>query len=233
MTPEIFIHGVRVPISANEVSPVILEALISGSYEAKEARLAARVMSAGDRVLELGAGIGVITTVMARTSNVRVWAFDANPGIVDLAQRVLEANGVENATVNHGLMISGEPGEHPFYVRADFWMSSMMEGQGPYDEIISIPSRNIDAFIAANNINVLVMDIEGAERELLAGAKLDGVEKVFLELHDHLYGLQGVRDIFRAMNDHGLSYDPRGSSGPCVLFTRDDGSDREYCPEPM
>ena len=51
--------------------------------------------------------------------------------------------------------------------------------------------------------------------------KVEGVERVFLELHDHLYGLDGVMQIIAAMAANGFAFDPRGSSGACALFTRD------------
>ena len=225
------IHGIRLPITAQDVSPIIWHALESGKYEAKEARQVQRLLRSGDRVLELGSGIGVITAVMAQTPQVTIWSFDANPHTVALAERVAAANGIENVTFRQGLLTAGAPEQYSFYVRRDFWMSSMIESQGPFEDVIEIGSQNVDSFIRAQGINVLVMDIEGAERELLGAASLDGIERVFLELHDHLYGLAGVRDIFAAMNERGFSYDPRNSSGPCVMFMRDDGTPRSYCEE--
>jgi hypothetical protein len=102
-------------------------------------------------------------------------------------------------------------------------MSSMIADQGPYDRVLRITSADVDAFVRRHKINALVMDIEGAELELLQRAELPGIERVFVELHDHLYGLAGVSNISHAMAAKGLIYDPRGSSGPCVLFSRDDG----------
>ncbi|RII37896.1 FkbM family methyltransferase [Pseudooceanicola sediminis] len=225
------IHGIRLPITSEDVSPIIWQALESGKYEAKEARQVRKLLHTGDRVLELGAGIGVITAVMAQTPGVTIWSFDANPHTIELAERVAAANEIDNVTFRQGLLMSGAPETHSFYVRRDFWMSSMIESQGPYEDVIDIGSQNLEAFIAEHEVNVLVMDIEGAERDLLAAADLDGIDRVFMELHDHLYGLAGVRDIFASMNGHGFSYDPRNSSGPCVMFTRDDGTPRTYCEE--
>lgn len=223
------IHGVILPLGPEDVSPVIWDALVSGSYEAKEARQVARIIHEGDRILELGAGIGVVTAVMARIPGVRIWAFDANPHTVALARRVAEANGITNASFEQAMITTGAPQTFTFYLRRDFWMSSTIEEQGPYEGTIEIASRNLEAFVAEHDVNVLVMDIEGAERWLLGDAPLDGIERVFLELHDHLYGLTGLREIFAAMAAKGFGYDPRGSSGPCVLFTRDDGTPRSYC----
>lgn len=224
------VHGVLLPLSPDEVSPVIWQALKDGSYEAKEARSVARAIRDGDRVLELGSGIGVITSVIARIPGVSVWAFEANPSTARLAERVLEANRASNVRFCQGLLTAGQPESHIFYVRRDLWMSSMDENQGPYEHRIQIASENIDEFIHRHRINVLVMDIEGAERDLLSDADLHGVERIFVELHDHLYGLSGVRDITQALALKGFAYDPRGSRGPCVLFSKDDGP-RDYDPD--
>ena len=223
------LHGLNLPLREEDVSPVIWQALQQGKYEAKEARHVASLLRQGDRVLELGTGIGVITCVMAQVEGVRIWSFDANPHTVALAERVARANGVANVTFGHRLMMVGAAKSYPFYLRRDFWMSSMIEAQGPYEEVIEVGSEDIDAFIAAQDINVLVMDIEGAERYLLAQADLSRIDRVFLELHDHLYGLTGLREIFAAMAEKGFGYDPRNSSGPCVQFSRDLGEERSYC----
>jgi FkbM family methyltransferase len=221
------IHGIEVPLASDEVSAVIWQALTSGSYEAKEARLVSKAIKPGDRVLELGAGIGIITAIIANIQGVSVWAFEANPSTAVLAKRVIDANCLNNVNFSQGLLKAGEPHTTQFYVRRDLWMSSMDENQGPYEKVIELTSVNIDSFIFRHNINTLVMDIEGAERDLLENAKLPGVERIFLELHDHLYGLSGIRDITHALAVRGYAYDPRGSQGPCVLFSKDDGK-RNY-----
>ncbi len=224
------VHGIKVPLDAEDVSPVVWQALLDGSYEAKEARAIVKAVRPNDRVLELGCGIAIITSVMAAIPGVTIWGFEANPLTVRLAQRVVAANDVRNATIRQGILSADDPRPHTFYVRKDLWMSSMVEAQGPYEEVLTIRSSNIDEFIRTHDINVLVMDIEGAERDLLPRAALPGIERIFLELHDHLYGLEGIREITLALAARGFAYDPRGSRGPCVLFSKDDGP-REFEPE--
>lgn len=224
----LLLHGLQMPISEKDVSPIIWKAIQSGEYEAKEAHSVIRILRAGDRIVELGSGLGVITSIMARIPDVSIWSFDANPDLITLARRVADANGVKNAIFEHRLLSAGPPSEHVFFIRRDFWMSSLLEQQGPYESKILIESSNLDNFIESHSVNVLVMDIEGAERDLLSLACLNGIDRVFLELHDHLYGLSGVRCIFASMDRLGFSYDPRGSIGACVLFTRDNGQARLY-----
>lgn len=224
------VHGIKVPISPADVSPEIWRALSSGTYEAKEARWVFKCVQPNDRVLELGTGLGILASLIAGIEGVHVWAFEASPSSVRLARRVIEANKLDNITLSQGILAAGPPRDFVFYLRGDLWMSSIIEHQGPYDETLTITSANIDHFVSQHRIDVVVMDIEGAERDLLIHAELPGVDRIFLELHDHLYGLAGVREITRALAAKGFSYDPRGSSGPCVLFARGN-EPREYQPE--
>jgi len=226
----VLVHGLRVPVEREEVSPTIWSALVDGSYEAKEARWAPKAAQPGDRILELGAGIGVITSLLAAVPDVRVWAFEADPVSADLARRVVEANGRRNVELHQGLLTAGDPREVVFYRRRDLWMSSLVEHQGSYDDVMRLVSQDIDAFVRRHAITLIVMDIEGAELELLSRAELPGVERIFCELHDHLYGLEGIQVITAHLAQKGWAYDPRGSRGPCVLFNRD-RSPRNYCPE--
>lgn len=223
MIDELIVHGVRVPLRSDEVSPEIWAALQSGRYEANEARRIPQAVRPGDRVLELGAGIGVITSIIASIESVRVWSFEADPSTALLAQRVIDQNRRDNVILSNGILAAGPPEKVTFYRRADFWMSSKYPEQGPYEEKLQITSVDIDYFIQLHDINVVVMDVEGAELDILPRAILPGIERVFLELHDHLYGLAGVQAIAKAMSRKRLIYDPRGSSGPCVLYSLDDG----------
>lgn len=63
----------------DDVSPVIWQALDNETYEAKEAKWISKAVKPGDRVLELGSGIGIITSLIAQIPDVQVWAFEANP----------------------------------------------------------------------------------------------------------------------------------------------------------
>lgn len=226
----LIVHGVRVPLGPDEVSPQIWRALSTGTYEAKEARWILCAVRPHDRVLELGSGVGVVTALIAAIEGVRVWAFEANPSSVRLARRVIEANGLDNVELAQGILAAAPPRDLAFYVRRDLWMSSTVEHQGPYEEVLTITTGDIDRFIAEHAIDIVVMDIEGAERHLLVEAELPGVERIFLELHDHLYGLAGIREITAALASKGFAYDPRGSSGACVLFSRRN-EPRDYLPE--
>src|SRR5882757_6098229 len=93
------IHGVTVPIEPEDVSPIIWARLSEGTYEASEARWAPKAARKGDRILELGTGLGIITSVLAAIQDVQIWSFEADPVTAELAQKVITANCRSNVVL--------------------------------------------------------------------------------------------------------------------------------------
>jgi hypothetical protein len=107
-----------------------------------------------------------------------------------------------------------------FYARPDFWMSSLSPEPYAYDRAYDVPVMSLDALLRGNEINMIVCDIEGGEVALLPEADLSGVDRVYVEVHDHLTGLSGVKALFDALSAKGFAYDLRHSCGSVVLFTK-------------
>ncbi|MCL5777044.1 FkbM family methyltransferase [Limibaculum sp. FT325] len=217
-------HGVAIPLDTplarRVITPPILAAILSGRYEANEARFLGEIVEPGDRVLEIGAGIGVISTLLARRPEVaHIVAVEANPRLIPMIRAVHAQNGVEGVTLLNTILGRGA-GSAPFYLRRDFWMSSLSPGPEPYDERIEVGMSDLGALLRRERISLVICDVEGAETGLFSGTDLAGVDRVYMELHDHLTGMSGIARVFGDMAAQGLAYDPRGSSGQVVLFRR-------------
>ena len=89
-----------------------------------------------------------------------------------------------------------------FYLRRDFWMGSLSPVPNPYLGTVEVPTMSLDRLLRDEAINLIVCDVEGAEDGLFEGADLSGVDRIYLETHDHVTGLSGhpppVRDDGRA-----------------------------------
>jgi len=119
-------NGVKVPFVPGIITPPIEKPMRNNRYEGGECNALRELLEPGDRVLELGAGVGLLSTVAATSEGVRkVVAVEANPDMIPLIRETHSLNGVENVTLLNGVVApeAGDPLE--FYLRADFWASSM------------------------------------------------------------------------------------------------------------
>lgn len=217
----IAVSGVVIPLDPQVITPVIHQAMLSGRFEAEESAQIPAIVRPGDRVLEIGAGIGFISTLLSRQRRVaRVIAVEANPQLMGYMERLHARNRVRKVRrLNTVLTNRAEPSA-TFYLRTDFWMGSLMAGPNPHVGTVEVPTTNLDALLREEAIDLIVCDVEGAESMLFEGADLSGVDRIFLELHDHITGLSGVARLFATLAGQGFVYDPRHSTGSVVLFQK-------------
>lgn len=215
------VSGVVIPEDPRVLTPTIREAMLTGGFEAEEAVQIPLIVSPGDRVLEIGAGIGFISTLLSREPLVgQVVAVEANPYLLDYMERLHVRNGVRNVRRVNAILTNGPESAATFYLREDFWMGSLSAEPNPWVDTVMVPTLSLDGVLRSERINLIVCDVEGAEADLFDGADLSGVDRVFVETHDHVTGLSGVRRLFSTMAAQGFVYDPRHSVGSVVLFRR-------------
>lgn len=215
------VAGVAIPLDPAVITPAIHEAMLSGRFEAEESAQIPAIVRPGDRVLEIGAGIGFISTLLSRQQRVaRVIAVEANPQLMGYMERLHRMNRVRKVQRINTVLTNEPRAQATFYLRRDFWMGSLMPGPNPYLDSVEVPTTNLDAFLRAEAIDLIVCDVEGAEAMLFEDADLSGVDRLFVELHDHVTGLSGVARLFAALARQGFAYDPRHSTGSVVLFQK-------------
>src|SRR5947209_17291094 len=79
--PVVTLAGVQIRVGRH-MSPQVERTVSRGRYERDELRLIEQVLSPGDVVLEVGAGIGLVSAYCAkRLGSSRVFAYEANPDL--------------------------------------------------------------------------------------------------------------------------------------------------------
>lgn len=213
--------GVVIPYDPSVITPAIHRAIIEGRFEAEESARIGEIVRRGDRVLEIGAGIGFMSTLLSRQRRVTaIVAVEANPHLIDYMARLHVRNGVSKVRRMNAVLTNERVESRTFYLRQDFWMGSLLPGPNPWLDTVSVPTENIDALLRDEAISLIVCDVEGAEAFLFEDVSLEGVDRIFVELHDHVTGLSGVGALFRTMAAKGFVYDPRHSAGSVILFQR-------------
>ncbi|PJR11332.1 FkbM family methyltransferase [Sinorhizobium meliloti] len=214
-------RGVKFPDDKNIITPRVRESITAGRYESKEATQVEKLLKEGDRVLEIGSGLGFISTIAARDPRTEdVLCYEADPRLISFIKSVHELNGIKKATVrNVALTTDLSQKELTFYVRKDFWGSSFAKAAGEYESTAIIPTQSFNEVVQQFRPTFIVCDIEGAELDLFFNASLFGVTRVLMEIHSRVLGRAGVKRLFDAMSARDFHYDEFHSHGSVVLFS--------------
>lgn len=215
--PVVEIAGIRVYRSPFYTIQ-ILESLASGSYELPEAGIMRHALTSDDTVLELGTGLGYLSALCAQTvGNERVHTFEANPALEVVIRKNHELNAV--APQLRICMLGEARGAVTFYVMKSFWSSSTIR-RDPRARPIQVPVEPFNEAVGRIRPSFLVVDIEGGEQDLFRYARLDGVEKLCIELHPGVIGQRAVDDVIAAIARQGLEEDATVSGPEHKLFVR-------------
>ncbi|EBA06067.1 FkbM family methyltransferase [Sagittula stellata] len=208
MTHAAVCKGVKVP-----PSPFLTETRIKrmeeARYEGEEIAGALAVVRAGDRVLEMGAGLGVVGAVTALNAKPdAVLSFEANPSLLPHIEKLYALNGLEDRIeVRNQLVIAApdRPESMTFHVRSSFLGSSLIDREGRQTRPVEVATVAFDKIREEFRPSVLIMDIEGGELDFLNHANLDGIRAVVIEFHPGLYGTKGTKECKDALRAAGFA----------------------------
>lgn len=213
-------HGIRVPRIPGIMSDRMVRVMEQGRYESGEVRILRRLLRSEDSVLEIGGGVGVVSSAAAGIVGARnVLVVEANPDLAPVIAQTHRLNDLDGIEILSGIGVTDAAGgEAPFYLREDFWASSMEPpADGEAVREVSVPRIDLNAQLRARRPSVLVMDIEGAEAGLLPNLDLSSCRALVVELHPRVYGASGVDRLFAALRRQGFAYDAKNSRGGTVV----------------
>jgi FkbM family methyltransferase len=213
----ITIEGIRIRVGRH-MSRRVEQSLSKGSYEREELRLISEVLSPDDVVLEVGAGLGLVSAYCAkRLGSGRVFAFEADPDLEPCIRETYALNAVEPTL--EMCAIGSRSGRVTLYRNKHFISSSVARrrvGAKP----VEVPGKALNYVVDKVHPSMLVVDAEGAERELFDQAELPSVRKIVLELHDRVIGPAGTDQVRRRLAEMGFEEDRRLSSHEHVVLRR-------------
>ena len=201
-------HGVEV-LAAPHLSRGMIESMALGRYERREVACGLAAIPEGSRILELGAGSGVVGAVLARnTKPAAMLSIEANPVLIDHITRLYAHNGLsETISVRHAVVLSdpAAPQVMEFFVQNNFLGSGLVSRKPEKATRVSVPVLGYAALKAGFPHDVIMMDIEGGELDFLRHADLSGVHSLIAEVHKDIYGREGVQEVRRLMGKAGFA----------------------------
>lgn len=167
-----------VPIAVNLSDPIGLSIWRTGLHEIAVSEVLYRLVRRGDLVLDVGAHIGYMTSLLGVCAGLtgRVLSFEPHPELF----RSLEANvrlfsqhpGFAQTTL-FNVALSNHEGVCTLSWSKDstpYDGSARIGAAGPTTESISVPTRRLDDILGDRVVNVAKLDAEGHELEVLKGA---------------------------------------------------------------
>ncbi|MCI5055365.1 MAG: FkbM family methyltransferase [Flavobacteriales bacterium] len=167
------------------------------------------------KIIDCGANIGMaILYFKKRYPNAHIRAFEPNPHVFELLEKNVKINGLENVEL-FNLCLSNEEGEMEFYMNEDHGtlVGSLKQARGGNAKI-SVKSKKLSSLIDSEEIDLIKMDIEGAEKEvisdLIANDKLKIVHRFIIEYHHRLGSEKSkLAEFIKPFEDLGLEYNLR------------------------
>jgi FkbM family methyltransferase len=190
--PVVTVAGVQIRLGRH-MSPPVERTVSRGLYEQDELRLIGRLLSPGDVVLELGAGLGLVSAYCAkRLGSSHVFAYEANPDLEACIRETYLLTQVQPTL--EMCAVGADTGTVTLYRDRHLWASSVLRPNGRVRPV-EVPAKALSEIVRLVRPTLLIVDVEGAENELFDHAHLPTVTRIVLELHERVIGTAGARRV--------------------------------------
>jgi FkbM family methyltransferase len=200
-------HGVKVPLSS-QLRPSHQARIKQGGYEGTEVDGVKAIVSKGDRVLECGAGVGVVSAIAAVNGKPEaVLSYEANPNLIEPIRALHKLNKLQKQMeVRNEILLAGpdQPKSVSFSVRGNF-LGSRIAAESRRGSTVEVKTADYAVVKEEFKPNVIIMDIEGGESDFLHHADLSGIRAIIVEFHPAYYGIEGMRALKKILMDQGFN----------------------------
>ena len=207
---QVTLHGLKVLVD-DPVVAANAKSFYKETYESADIELLRATLRPGDRVIEIGAGVGLTAMVAAKIVGVEnVLAFEANPAVMEVARKNASLNEMPIDFRNE-ILVSGEqpPATVPFHINKNFISSTTVGGRDGEADVVEVKAGSLERLLEDWKPTVLSLDIEGFEIELLGRLQgYGGVRAIVMELHDHVVGKTKADALLDQLGQHGFQQNP-------------------------
>ncbi len=215
-TGEADLDGVRLITDQAIIGAEARDLILSKAYEKPERDLVKEAITPDDRVLEFGGCLGLLSLVCARiVGEKNVLCYEPNPVACAIIRRNYDLNAIHPELREKALTVDG--GQIEFFQTDNLFSSSIYE-RNVAGGRISVPSDSFAAVVADWKPTAIVIDVEGAECELLPSSDLIGVRKIILETHEKIVGKERNDALLAHLANVGFTL--RSSQHGRGYFTR-------------
>lgn len=198
------LDGVMVSTIREDMPKSVRSSLFKGTHEAHERRLVKKYLGKNDRVLEIGAATGLVSLICAKQCGPgNVLSYEANPVMEPLIRKNFLLNGWQPNLEMKAVTLDGK--DVNFFASDNIYSSSLIDRSNTVSgKKITVSSDPFNLVIKNFQPTAIVMDVEGAEIDLLEKADLAVVSKIIVEVHPHITGQESVDTLLSSLSDAGF-----------------------------
>jgi len=197
------LDGMSFEVPLEGEAPSSLATYWFNDYEAPEREFCAQFIRPADRVCELGGCLGIVSMTINRrlASPEQHLVVEANPLLIPFLEKNRELNQ-GHFRVLHAAVGDGSP--LALDVSQGVLNGTRAAGGAPARTEI-VPGCTVDSlFVTYGSFDVLVMDVEGAEQQVLRGEAWRSVRLIIVEWHPTLIGQQAFEQAQDALCSAGF-----------------------------
>ena len=204
----------------------MVHSLARGDYENPERRAVKAILRPGDRVLDIGACMGVVSLTAARIVGAQnVVALEPNPQAAAVARGNFERNGLPVRLDRRA--VGAASGHVELGIGPGSWLGASAIRSYPGGYSVPAEIAPIAALVDEVRPTVLVMDAEGFEAEILPACPLQGLRAVVVEFHRFPLGAEAVEALRQLLSRAGFTEKRElgayGKGASTEVWLREDG----------
>lgn len=212
--------GVTLPVEdpghADLLIPPIRQAIESGRHCADVIHALPAALRAGERVLVVGSGLGVLSTLIARARGVaQVIVIEPNIALAAYIDQVHRLNGVPWIETLNAVPVKSGRGRVPLFVRHDVRTSSLVPDDGPWRQVMLVPGVDLDLILTEERIGLIVGESSALSAPLLAHAQLGSVDQMLFGSHCVTEGPCEQDDLAARLAARGFATQRSGTALIC------------------
>lgn len=218
--------GIRFKYNPEIMLPRVIDSIEAGRYEAREATAISKYVEPGWNVLELGGGLGFVSTyVKQRLNPGKCHVVEADPRLIPVIAETHKLNGVTGVQVHNCIASSDaalvKAGTVDFRLGAHFWASSVKNvDRAAKEDVVKVPVKSFQSLINECKPQALVIDIEGGEIDLFSQIKMPTVNSIIMEIHPKVTGVEAIRKMYGDLEKLGFKSENYEVETDVAVFVR-------------
>lgn len=193
-----------------------------GDYQQQMLDMIHQYVQKGDKVIEVGAGLGVTTTYLGLRTGQKMITIEPQNTLHRIIYKNCQLNNVSVDVMHGSITPDDAPSETDFHIMHDYLSSSLFETSGVVDVSIKVPKISFEDLLQKNTANTLVFDIMGAEIGLIYEKSIQQFDKIICALNTPIIGEEKTAHIINHLAQKGFNL--KNICGLIFVFIKKEGA---------